>query len=257
MGQVVTRASSVDLDRWDDVVGDHVADTRGCIGVLKHSHDSVTLEVTLIHISLLFLLRYYFVIIVIIVWHLMLRHVPASWISSHRLDIIIVSMRWRGGKYVRETEFTWGLLLLFYMTAKELLLALQISDLHLRCRLLLQQVLLKLLKIPVAIELHYLWVNHWQLGAIVVLRLTTLHYGCRLTQGHAYLLMYGHSLAVIYHVYRRLIVLSTLAYVVQLWAIVVVILLSIHHVHAWIVVFVDDLVAEAVEAEGADFGNVT
>lgn len=67
MGQVVTGASSVDLDRRDDVVGDYVAGTRGCIGVLKHSHDSMALEVTLIHISLLFLLRHHFVVIVIIV----------------------------------------------------------------------------------------------------------------------------------------------------------------------------------------------
>ena len=66
VGQVVTGASSIDFDRRDDVVGDHVAGTRGCIGVLQHSHDSVTLEVTLIHIPLLFLLRHHLVVIVIV-----------------------------------------------------------------------------------------------------------------------------------------------------------------------------------------------
>jgi hypothetical protein len=79
-------SSTVDFNRGDNVVGHGIAVAR----VLDHSHDTVAVEISLVYISLLLLLRDH--LVVIVVWHLVLRKVSASRISSHSFNIIIVTM---------------------------------------------------------------------------------------------------------------------------------------------------------------------
>jgi hypothetical protein len=99
-------SSTMDFDRGDYVVGHGIA----VAGVLNHCHDSVAVEISLVYIPLLFLLRDH--LVVIVVWHLVLRKVSASRISSHCLNIIIVTMGRRGLDDVRKAQITRGLLVM-------------------------------------------------------------------------------------------------------------------------------------------------
>ena len=104
MGEVVSvDSSSVNLDRGDYVVGHGIIAVA--VGVLDDGNHTVAIEVSLIWIPMLLLLRDH--LVVIVVWDLVLWKVPAPWISSNSLYVVIVTMGGRRREDVGKAQFTW------------------------------------------------------------------------------------------------------------------------------------------------------
>jgi hypothetical protein len=93
------KASSVDFDWGNNVVRETIV--AGSVRVLDDGNHTVAVEVSLIDIPLLLLLRNH--LVVVIVWHLVLRQVPTPWISSYSFHVIIVTMGGRGWEDVRKS----------------------------------------------------------------------------------------------------------------------------------------------------------
>lgn len=73
----VLDATPMMVDMHGTVVIGHARNT--CVGFLQHGHHSMALEISLIHISLLLLLRNYLVLASYTIGrHLILRQIPAS-----------------------------------------------------------------------------------------------------------------------------------------------------------------------------------